>query len=393
LSELERLTGDVQTGNLDSCLEAPTGTVSFVAEPRTDIEGTFSFAGTGRWEGFVRTRRKPILWTSAALAAAALLCWLFLYPGLLLQTNAWSGVNMSRSEALLVFRHQGAQFHGPGPFELLKATKDPAYLKMRGQLLFGAKLHSLTTTNASLGELAAAFASYANCRTVIVPGEPQEVFAGRFGIFNSSRFSTRWRAAGGITKLLADAGWHVVRLTDGSIAFVSQYGYELLLAAKSAELQTKVLRRFDLLKNSPEKNIAAQILSDLWFADFLGDQIKGQLAEEHYHLVLRQLPYDGYPSWDVRSVLTFPFPEVWTDFTPTLYVNNQVKWSPGQPQSSCAMNSTSNSFGNPITSMSGGGFRNGDVLQCKIDLRQMVNRRPWQMSLWTDKIELQGLKD
>jgi len=45
----------------------------------------------------------------------------------------------------------------------------------------------------------------------------------------------------------------------------------------------------------------------------------------------------------------------------------------------------------PITSMSGDEFKNGDVLQCKIELAQKVEGRLWQTTLWTDKITLQGL--
>ena len=50
-----------------------------------------------------------------------------------------------------------------------------------------------------------------------------------------------------------------------------------------------------------------------------------------------------------------------------------------------------NTSGDPVTSMSGGEFRNGDVLQCRIDLTQKVDGRTWQLSLWTGRV-LQGLK-
>jgi hypothetical protein len=121
----------------------------------------------------------------------------------------------------------------------------------------------------------------------------------------------------------------------------------------------------------------------------LKDEIKEQLTQEYYQLVLRQIPTGGYPSWDVRCNQTFPFPDVYTDFTPTLYLNDQVKWSPGHSQKACAMTATND----PITSMSGGEFKNGDVLQCKIVLSQTANGRSWQMSLQSNKIVLQGLKD
>jgi hypothetical protein len=147
---------------------------------------------------------------------------------------------------------------------------------------------------------------------------------------------------------------------------------------------------FNQTKDQTEKETAAQTLSDLWRAGLLDNQIKEQLLRDHYQLVLRQIPSkDGVPSWIVYSSLTFPFPDVYTDFTPTLYSNDQIKWSPGKPQTSCAMTATNN----PITSMTGGVFKNGDVLQCRIDLGQTIRGQSWQTSVWTSKLVLQGLKD
>jgi tetratricopeptide (TPR) repeat protein len=149
------------------------------------------------------------------------------------------------------------------------------------------------------------------------------------------------------------------------------------------EQQEIICRDFCASKNQDK----AQTLADLWREGFLKNEFKERLVQEHYQLVLRQISTSGgSSSWDVRCEQTFPFPDVWTEFTPTLYVNDEVKWAPGRSQTSRSMSVTG---GNPITSMSGGKFKNGDVLQYKIDLRQ---KPKWQISLWTNKITLEGLQ-
>jgi hypothetical protein len=87
---------------------------------------------------------------------------------------------------------------------------------------------------------------------------------------------------------------------------------------------------------------------------------------------------------------TFPFPDVYTAFTPTQYLNDQVSWAPGSPQKSCSMTVT-----NALTSMAGGAFKNGDIIQYKIELMQKDTDRgrSWQKSLWSNKIELRGLNN
>lgn len=157
---------------------------------------------------------------------------------------------------------------------------------------------------------------------------------------------------------------------------------------KIAERQEAIFATFNQSKDQAENDSNGQTLSFLWRAGLLNDEIKEQLMQKHYRIVLQQISSrDGVPSWVVHSSLTFPFPNVYTAFTPTLYLNDQVKWSPGEPQTLCAMNATNN----PITSMTGGVFKNGDALQCKIDLSQTVNGKVWSNSLWSNKIVLQGL--
>ena len=52
-------------------------------------------------------------------------------------------------------------------------------------------------------------------------------------------------------------------------------------------------------------------------------------------------------------------------------------------------------IGGPITSQTGGALKNGDVVQYKIDLTQIDRDRgrQWQISLWSNRITLQKLKD
>ena len=159
---------------------------------------------------------------------------------------------------------------------------------------------------------------------------------------------------------------------------------------KVVEQQEEIFKGFRQTKDPVEKDRNAQTLSDIWGAGLLSDEIRDQLVQDYFQLVLRQIsPSYGVPSWIVHSSQNFPFPDIYTAFTPILYSNDQVKWSPGDPQSSCAMTATNN----PIASMSGGVFKNGDILQCRVELRQTVNGRAWRKTLWSNKIVLQGLKD
>ena len=333
---------------------------------------------------------KRVFWVAASIAFLAL-CGLLLFPSSPLRPGGRAKLPVSSAEAILLFERNAAEFRGVPRLSVRQAIKDRAHLAVCARLLFGAKLTALVTTNASLGELAKAFATYSPFGNVIVPGEAQDISAPRFGKFDSGRYVTRWRAAGAIDKLLRDAGWRVEQLADGKIIFLSPSDHELLLAAKSPPLQEKLAQKFDQAEDSADKQHSAHNLSRLWRTGFLADQTKRQLVERHYRLVLRQLPKE-WPSWEVRIEPLFPFPHVWTDFTPTLYQNGRVKWSPGRPQTSRAMDDAGKPSGDPIASMGGGEFRNGDVLQCKIDLAQKVDGQPWQITLWTDKVVLQGLK-
>ena len=147
---------------------------------------------------------------------------------------------------------------------------------------------------------------------------------------------------------------------------------------------------------------SAYVLSELWRAGLLKDEIKEQLVSEHYRVVLLQSHGSGgVPSFVVRCYQTFPFPDIWTEFTPTLYRNDQVEWAPEQPQRAHAMSQNNST----ITSRSGGVVKKGDVLQYRIEVSQAkrdlsdnrsVNTaqvRPWRMTLWTNKLLAQGLKE
>src|SRR5262245_2894880 len=95
----------------------------------------------------MKRKRKAILWTSAVFLV--LLCALLFLGG---DTRPTLDISTDELRSIL----QGDSFKHPEPqrLPLGKAIKDPAYLKMRGKLLFGAKLKSLVTTNAMFYELA-----------------------------------------------------------------------------------------------------------------------------------------------------------------------------------------------------------------------------------------------
>jgi hypothetical protein len=162
--------------------------------------------------------------------------------------------------------------------------------------------------------------------------------------------------------------------------------------AEDVKAQRKLYTEFSQVEVPDAKDRAARTLSELWQEGLLDDGIKDRLAQEHYHLVLRQITSsDGYPGWEVDCSQTFPFPDVYTTFTPTLYLNDQVNWSPGKPQRSWSMTVTNDA----LWSQTGGVFKNGDVVQYKFDLNQTDRDRgrQWQISLWSNKITLQKLKN
>ncbi len=142
------------------------------------------------------------------------------------------------------------------------------------------------------------------------------------------------------------------------------------------------------------KDRSAYLLSELWRAGMLKDEIKQQLVRDHYRMVLFQVyGNDGAPNVVVRGFQTFPFPDVWTEFTPTLYRNGQVEWSPGKAQKAHVM-SINNST---ITSQIGGALNHGDVLQYRIVLRQsgdatVGQMRPWEVSVWSNRLLVQGIQ-
>jgi len=200
-------------------------------------------------------------------------------------------------------------------------------------------------------------------------------------------------------RVAADAGGHIALRENGEIDHCFINGKYILIpitpsryVAADAEQQRKIYTEFCQTQDSTIKDRDAHILSNLWQDGLLDDGIKDQSAQDNYHLVLRQdFSSDGVPGWEVKCSQTFPFPDIYTEFTPTLYLNGQVNWAPKEPQGAHSMTVTN---GN-ITSMSGGDFKNGDVVQYKIDLTQTDRDRgrQWQVSLWSNKIVLQKLKE
>ena len=177
-------------------------------------------------------------------------------------------------------------------------------------------------------------------------------------------------------------------MNTGDPAFAGQLvrrGIENQPAAERGALQKYLPEQQEILYrqfSETSNKEAAQALAGVWREGFLKNELRDRLVQEHYHLRLRQIPA-AYPAWDVRIYQTFPFPDIYTDYMPTLYLNGELKQSVGQ--SSHAMSATNN----PVASLAGGEFKNGDVLQVKVDLKQ---KRQWQASVWTNKLTLEGLK-
>jgi hypothetical protein len=200
-------------------------------------------------------------------------------------------------------------------------------------------------------------------------------------------------------RLAGELGGHLAFRANGQLDHCFINGKYILIpiipgryVAEDGEAQRKIYMEFSQTENPALRDQDARRLSNLWHDGSLDDGIKDRLAHDHYHLVLQQLPSsDGIPCWEVHCSQTFPFPDVSTDFTPTQYVNEQVTWAPGTSQSSCSMAV----IGGPITSQTGGALKNGDVVQYKIDLTQIDRDRgrQWQISLWSNRITLQKLKD
>jgi len=205
--------------------------------------------------------------------------------------------------------------------------------------------------------------------------------------------------AGGATKEIALAGWIITSDDRIRVEIVDPKGdrsfiyiiHDQTPSRQIAKQQEGIFKEFNDTAIQAERSHDAKILSDLWRADLLKDEIKDQLALDHYHVLLRQIVSpNGVPAVVVDCSQTFPFPDVYTAFTPTQYLNDQVSWAPGSPQKSCSMTVT-----NTLTSMAGGAFKNGDIIQYKIELMQKDTDRgrSWQKSLWSNKIELRGLNN
>jgi hypothetical protein len=242
--------------------------------------------------------------------------------------------------------------------------------------------------------------------------------------------------AGGTTKdidLLA--GWRIttddrIRVEIVNPKYDTSYIYITdahTTSHKLAEQQGSIFKEFNQTNNEAEKDRDAHILSNLWHDGLLDDGIKDQLVQDHYQLVLRQIiRSDGGPSFKINCSQTFPFPNISTEFIPTRYLNNQVKWFPGetakshhglgamsdtnsiQPCPDCvgilyefASGHNESGFIQYMEIIGGGGmqgwypaeYKNGDVVQFQIDLMQTVNGHSWQTSLWSNKIVLKGLKN
>ncbi len=141
--------------------------------------------------------------------------------------------------------------------------------------------------------------------------------------------------------------------------------------------------------SSVERN--KYILSELWKFGELENELKSKITRHFFNLVLLQI-YGNYqaPNFVVRSHHEFPFPSVFTRFTPELIINDKVVWSPGKPQTSHSMSSNNST----ITSRIGGVVKNGDVIQYKIIIQEFRRKElKWQYEMFTNKVIAKGLKN
>ena len=154
--------------------------------------------------------------------------------------------------------------------------------------------------------------------------------------------------------------------------------------------QEQLYREFKKTRDSGVRERNAYILSELWKASLLSNNIKDRLVDSHYRLLLLQVYGDRQlPNFVVRCYQTFPFPSVWTRFTSTLYINGEVARAPKGPQTGHAM-SVNNST---ITSRIGGVVKNGDILQYQIRMHQEIDKEVvWERTICSNRVVAQGLK-
>lgn len=155
--------------------------------------------------------------------------------------------------------------------------------------------------------------------------------------------------------------------------------------------QIEILTEYEKSKDADVRARDAFILNKLWKEDLLKNEIKDYLVDKYYKVALIQFyGYSSAPNWEVQSQQSFPFPDVWVDFTPILYKNGEVNWAPGTPQASHAMSQNSSL----ITSRTGGGFVNGDVIYYTIKIEQKKNDEIiWEKTIKTNQVVLRGLRE
>src|SRR5579863_2616551 len=263
-----------------------------------------------------RRLRAPMVAGAALLLAVALLGAFFYWQS---RARRDAELPLSLSDAFILLNNRWASLPGPGPFDWRKAMGDGNYLKQQGRLFLGGKSFSVATPNAPLRECALGLAEYARYSNVVIS---QDITTTHIGAFYSGKHLMRWGAANAIRKLIDDAGLRVLELTNDTLVILTPQNYELFLTAASGARQEAAVKDFDTETNAQKKQETAGILSNLWQAGFLEDATKKKLLEEHYRLVLDEIQLGPEVSEiRVQCDPTFPFPEVFADYTPTLYVN------------------------------------------------------------------------
>jgi len=157
--------------------------------------------------------------------------------------------------------------------------------------------------------------------------------------------------------------------------------------------QDRLVEEFEEARDEVVKARNAQILAELWQRGLLNNKIKDHLVSKYYRALLFQFK-GRYPAYHfvVRVHHDFPFPGVWTKYTPTLRANGKAIWAPDSPQTQRSL-AVNNSL---LTSFSGARDEIGEgvVLQYSIKMQQEVDKEiVWEKTILTNKLVVQPYQD
>lgn len=157
-----------------------------------------------------------------------------------------------------------------------------------------------------------------------------------------------------------------------------------------APVQDSIYSEYCSSETQAAKSRNAYILSELWRYNHLKNELKTAITQRDYHVTLFQI-FGVYksPNFTVRNRFEFPFPPIWTKFTPRLFVNSDTMWAPERPQREHSMVITNST----ITSRIGGYIYTDDTLYYEILLQHFdQNELVWETTLRTNSVVVQDVK-